>query len=206
MPPDATHESVRNQFKQFGNVSYVSLPKYRTSGRIKEFAFVEFEDKSSVEKCLSAFRLFDGIIGQDTHDPENLKSVVAYVKEQEDIEKEGEKKENSDDDNDDVDDADGEKTENKTECKSDVKSDTDDNQPIENPIEQLDEQTETNEDVPPAKRIKLDEPEVESELEPQHEKENDHELLQEQEQESHDNTTDEKASVTDENKDHKKKR
>lgn len=217
LPPNATHETVRNQFKQFGNVAYVSLPKYRTSGRIKEFAFVEFEDKSSVEKCLSAFRQFDGIIGQDTHDPENLKSVVAYVKEQEELEKEEEeeKQENSNEDDDNVDD--GEKTENKTECKNDVKVETDDNQQTNNPTKRRDEPMEANDDVPPSKRIKVQEQEVEPEPQPQlqHENENENEHDQEHDQEReqkenheeiHDNTTDEKASVTDENQDHKKKR
>lgn len=92
MPPTATHETVRQQFKQFGNVAYVSLPKYRTNGRIKEFGFVEFEEKSSVAKCINAFRQFDGVIG-DSHEPENLKSVVAYMKEQEELEKEEEEEE-----------------------------------------------------------------------------------------------------------------
>lgn len=85
LPPNSTHESVKTLFKQFGNVAYVSLPKYRTSGRIKEFAFVEFEDKDSVEQCINAFRLFDGVIGE-VSDPEKLKSVTAYVKEQEEME------------------------------------------------------------------------------------------------------------------------
>lgn len=85
MPPNATHETVKSQFRQFGSVAYVSLPKYRTSGRIKEFAFVEFEEKSSVERCINAFRQFDGVIGEH-FDAENLKSVGAYVKEQEEIE------------------------------------------------------------------------------------------------------------------------
>lgn len=65
----------------------MSLPKYRTSGRIKEFAFVEFADKGGVENCINAFRQFDGVIC-DTQDAEHLKSVEAYVKEQEELENE----------------------------------------------------------------------------------------------------------------------
>lgn len=61
------------------------MPKYRSSGRIKEFAFVEFEEKCSVERCINAFRQFDGVIGEH-FDAENLKSIGAYVKEQEEIE------------------------------------------------------------------------------------------------------------------------
>lgn len=78
---------------------YVSLPKFRTSGRIKEFAFVEFADKNSVEQCINAFHQFDGVIG-DVSDPEKLKSVSAYVKEQEEIE-EKTKSENEEDEEED---------------------------------------------------------------------------------------------------------
>lgn len=84
MPPKATHETIRKQFKQFGNVVYVSLPKYR-SGRIKEFAFVEFEDKESVDRCINTFRQFNGVIA-DSFDAEKLKSIEAYIKEQEEAE------------------------------------------------------------------------------------------------------------------------
>lgn len=93
MPPKATHETIRKQFKQFGNVVYVSLPKYR-SGRIKEFAFVEFEDKESVDRCINMFRQFNGVIA-DSFDAEKLKSIEAYIKEQEEAEvKEKEVEEN----------------------------------------------------------------------------------------------------------------
>lgn len=86
MPPNSTHESVKNLFKQFGDVAYVSLPKFKSSGRIKEFAFIEFAEKNSVEQCMDAFRQFDGVIA-DHNDPGRLKSVTSYIKEQEELEK-----------------------------------------------------------------------------------------------------------------------
>lgn len=76
---------MKNLFKQFGDVAYVSLPKFKSSGRIKEFAFIEFADKNSVEQCINAFRQFDGVIA-DHNEPEKLKSVTSYIKEQEELE------------------------------------------------------------------------------------------------------------------------
>lgn len=67
----------------------MSLPKYRRTGRIKEFAFVEFEDKESIDRCLNAFRQFNGVIA-DTYDADKLKSVQSYIKEQEEVEEVGE--------------------------------------------------------------------------------------------------------------------
>lgn len=90
LPPNATHDTVRQQFKQFGPVAYVSLPKYR-SGRIKEFAFIEFEQQASVEKCLIAFSQFDGVINRH-YQPEKMLSVTSFLKEQ--LENDAESKDN----------------------------------------------------------------------------------------------------------------
>lgn len=62
------------------------MPKYRLSGKIKEFAFVEFEQKNSVERCISAFRQFDGVIN-GSYQPDKIQSVTTYLREQEDYEK-----------------------------------------------------------------------------------------------------------------------
>lgn len=80
LPPNSTHDSVRQIFKQFGSIAYVSLPKYK-SGRIKEFAFVEFDQKSSVEKCIKTFRHFDAVIS-DSYQPDKLLSITSYLAEQ----------------------------------------------------------------------------------------------------------------------------
>lgn len=81
LPTTATHESVRKIFEAYGPVAYVSLPKFRTSQQIKEFAFVEFENRSSVLKAINAFKDFGGILNMES-DPERLISVTSYLKEQ----------------------------------------------------------------------------------------------------------------------------
>lgn len=81
LPTTATHDSVRKVFEAYGPVAYVSLPKFRTSQQIKEFAFVEFESRSSVLKAINAFKDFGGILNMES-DPERLISVTSYLKEQ----------------------------------------------------------------------------------------------------------------------------
>lgn len=115
----------------------------------------------------------DGIIGQDTQDPENLKSVMAYVKEQEDLEKdEGSKEESNEDEQEKV-----ETKKIKTESESDaigeenVKQETKTGakRPKEEPATSCD----LGSDSPPTKRAKVEESEQDSE----------HEQKQEQKQE-----------------------
>jgi La-related protein 7 len=52
LPLDAQHEWLRDIFSAYGKVAYVSLPKYRTSGKIKGFAFVEFDTPEEANKTL----------------------------------------------------------------------------------------------------------------------------------------------------------
>ena len=54
LPPDADHESIRNIFLPYGEVVYVSIPKFK-SGRSKGFAFIEFKSSESVEKVVGDF-------------------------------------------------------------------------------------------------------------------------------------------------------
>lgn len=84
LPISATHEWLKSCFEQYGPVAYVSLPKYRASQRIKEFAFVEFEQISSVIKTINAFKKFSGLLNME-NDPENLASIIAYLKEQQQL-------------------------------------------------------------------------------------------------------------------------
>lgn len=65
-------------------MAYVSLPKYRASQRIKEFAFVEFQQISSVIKTINAFKKFGGLLNMES-DPENLVSIISYLKEQQNL-------------------------------------------------------------------------------------------------------------------------
>lgn len=167
---------------------------------------MEYEEKSSVEKCINAFRQFNGVIG-DSQDPENLKSVIAYVKEQEDLENQEEnqadeegkeeegKEENQDDniaENKKKHDDDGDNTnETKTETEGNDKgeSSTSEGQPkgIAPKRAKEDPTISDSEDVPHPKRLK-----TESETD--------------QDKEGQGNTTDEKASLTDENRDQQLKK
>lgn len=63
-------------------MAYVSLPHFRSSHQIKEFAFVEFESRASVLKAINSFAQFGGALNMSS-DPEKLVSVTAYLREQE---------------------------------------------------------------------------------------------------------------------------
>jgi La-related protein 7 len=45
LPSNVYHELVKRVFSRFGNVTYVSLPKYKSTGQIKGFAFIEFDEE-----------------------------------------------------------------------------------------------------------------------------------------------------------------
>ena len=52
MPHTATHDWVRSVFSEYGIVAYVSLPKYKSTGDIKGFAFVEYEEEeAAMQAC-----------------------------------------------------------------------------------------------------------------------------------------------------------
>ena len=56
LPPHATVEWVERVFKDCGKVVYVSLPKFKSSGDLKGFAFVEFENfKQAQNACQVVF-------------------------------------------------------------------------------------------------------------------------------------------------------
>ncbi|KAJ9584654.1 hypothetical protein L9F63_021003 [Diploptera punctata] len=55
LPPDAQHDWLKEVFSAYGNVAYISIPKYKSSGKIKGFAFVEFETPEEANKTLEAF-------------------------------------------------------------------------------------------------------------------------------------------------------
>ena len=71
LAPDADHDIVRNIFTPYGEIVYVSIPKFK-SGRSKGFAFIEFKAPESVEKVL---REFTNVTVEKT---ENLASVKTF--------------------------------------------------------------------------------------------------------------------------------
>jgi len=52
LPPDAQHDWLREVFSAYGKVAYVSVPKYRATGKIKGFAFVEFDTPEEANKTI----------------------------------------------------------------------------------------------------------------------------------------------------------
>uniref|UniRef100_A0A665XFP3 La-related protein 7 n=1 Tax=Echeneis naucrates TaxID=173247 RepID=A0A665XFP3_ECHNA len=52
LPKDVTHSWIERVFTKCGNVVYVSIPRYKSSGDSKGFAFVEFEKKEQAQKAI----------------------------------------------------------------------------------------------------------------------------------------------------------
>lgn len=52
LPPDADHETLSSIFSQYGQVVYVSVPRFKNNKKIKGFAFVEFNTPEEAGKCL----------------------------------------------------------------------------------------------------------------------------------------------------------
>lgn len=52
LPKDVTHGWIERVFTKCGNVVYVSVPRYKTSGDTKGFAFVEFETEKQAQKAI----------------------------------------------------------------------------------------------------------------------------------------------------------
>ncbi|XP_032439963.1 la-related protein 7 [Xiphophorus hellerii] len=52
LPKDVTHSWIERVFTKCGNVVYVSIPRYRSTGDSKGFAFVEFEKEEQAQKAI----------------------------------------------------------------------------------------------------------------------------------------------------------
>ncbi|XP_044040628.1 la-related protein 7 [Siniperca chuatsi] len=52
LPKDVTHSWIERVFTKCGNVVYVSIPRYKSSGDSKGFAFVEFEKEEDAQKAI----------------------------------------------------------------------------------------------------------------------------------------------------------
>lgn len=83
---DATHEWVTSIFSEFGEVVYVSIPKYRQNGIIKGFAFVEFENEEGCNAALQHFESIDCKISCAS-EPEKLCSIATFESESNENEK-----------------------------------------------------------------------------------------------------------------------
>lgn len=80
LPNNADQQFVENLFSKYGKVTYVSLPRYKKSKKIKQFGFVEFEAPESVEKTLNAFKKFDGVLVFTSLKPDSLLSITTFEK------------------------------------------------------------------------------------------------------------------------------
>lgn len=96
IPINSTHESISSVFSRFGKVNYVSLPRYKKSRQIKQFGFVEFDDKESIVKAINFFKKVDGVLQYTSLKAENLLSIVTHEKDEPEKDKEVEVKNEQD--------------------------------------------------------------------------------------------------------------
>lgn len=83
VPINSTHDSLKELFSRFGKVVYVSLPRYKKSQKIKQFGFVEFEEKESIIKAINTFKRCDNVLQYAIVKAENLLSIATHEKETE---------------------------------------------------------------------------------------------------------------------------
>src|SRR5215510_9428049 len=55
LPYDTTEDEIRNHFSPVGQLSYVSIPLDRETGKKRGFAFVEFVQASQAEAAIRQF-------------------------------------------------------------------------------------------------------------------------------------------------------
>src|SRR5947208_15901405 len=55
LPYDATEEEIRKHFSSVGNLSYVSIPLDRETGKKRGFAFVELADAQQAQEAIRQF-------------------------------------------------------------------------------------------------------------------------------------------------------
>src|SRR5436190_5222596 len=55
LPYDATEDEIRQHFSAVGNLSYVSIPLDRETGKKRGFAFVEFADPQQAQEAIRQF-------------------------------------------------------------------------------------------------------------------------------------------------------
>ena len=84
-PNVVTIEMLRHVFSKYGDVSYVSLPKFKHNGLPKGFAFVEFSMEEGAKNAMIGFIEAKRKI-PSALDPSELQSIKSFNIEQEAIE------------------------------------------------------------------------------------------------------------------------
>ena len=51
MPHNVDHDMLRKVFNSCGNIAYISLPRFKSSGDPKRFAFIEFTTPQEAAKA-----------------------------------------------------------------------------------------------------------------------------------------------------------
>ena len=83
IPPQmGTVEAMETAFGKYGRVVYVSLPKFKRDGKVKGFAFVQFEKPAEAQKALDAMSGDKGETAVKSMDPGELESIKSYQEEQ----------------------------------------------------------------------------------------------------------------------------
>lgn len=82
IPINFNHDIIFDIFTRYGQVNYVSLPRYKKSKQIKQFGFVEFDNPETVTTVINAFRKFDAVLQYTSLKPENLLSITTFSKDE----------------------------------------------------------------------------------------------------------------------------
>lgn len=78
---DSDHESLSQIFSDFGNVVYVSIPKYKHNKANKGFAFIEYENEDQAKEAILFFDSIGCKIPSERK-PEELQSILTFEKEE----------------------------------------------------------------------------------------------------------------------------
>ncbi|XP_073949506.1 la related protein 7 [Choristoneura fumiferana] len=77
IPVSASREWLARVFSDYGNVAYISLPKFKNSQKIKGYGFIEFNKPEDAQKCLMAFTEM-GCKLPTCMPPEDLSSIKMF--------------------------------------------------------------------------------------------------------------------------------
>ncbi|XP_039276782.1 la-related protein 7 isoform X2 [Nilaparvata lugens] len=82
IPAKTDHDFLSVVFSVYGEIDYVSIPRFKISKKNKGFAFIEFKEPESVEKAITAFKGFGNHL-LDKIEPAQLCSIKTFNEEKE---------------------------------------------------------------------------------------------------------------------------